>query len=352
MEDLLKFSEDELKKVNILLGKDDPSPSQAYDHGIAWIMACLSEAAYIKFNPFFLTEKKKDYLIKIVKKFIKGKKLSILLKLIEELKWNHKEEKKKLVKKLSTLKVKLIETFDVEDTQAILVSNNKFIALAFRGTETTSIKDIKTDTKAKLTKYEQRGYGRIHSGFNEAFSDDIKEQIQKRINDDKFQKLPLFITGHSLGGALATIAVKKLTHKGGIAACYTFGSPRVGDQKWITNINTPIYRLVNAADFVTMLPPGDEFITIFSWLVSFIPWFGQPIYKLLTSKYGGYLHAGNMRYLTNCRPGQYDNVELLYSVSALFRIKGFWNKKKRFGKLLADHSIEIYRKKLKIIAQK
>ena len=32
-------------------------------------------------------------------------------------------------------------------TQAILVSNKDFLVLAFRGTETNSIKDIKTDLK-------------------------------------------------------------------------------------------------------------------------------------------------------------------------------------------------------------
>ena len=75
--------------------------------------------------------------------------------------------------------------------------------------------------------------------------------------------MPLFITGHSLGGALAMIAAKKITHKGGNAACYTFGSPRVGDEVWISNIKTPLYRVVNAADCVTMLPPGAVPIEIF-----------------------------------------------------------------------------------------
>ena len=37
-------------------------------------------------------------------------------------------------------------------TQAILVSNDKFLVLAFRGTEATgSVKDIKADARAKKT---------------------------------------------------------------------------------------------------------------------------------------------------------------------------------------------------------
>ena len=31
-------------------------------------------------------------------------------------------------------------------------------------------------------------------------------------------------TGHSLGGALATVAIKRLSHRAGISACYNFGS--------------------------------------------------------------------------------------------------------------------------------
>ena len=53
--------------------------------------------------------------------------------------------------------MQLEDTFDNDGTQAILVSNDKFIALAFRGTEATSIKDIKADVKAKTTQCEKGG---------------------------------------------------------------------------------------------------------------------------------------------------------------------------------------------------
>ena len=140
-------------------------------------------------------------------------------------------------------------------TQAIFLDNDNYVFLGFRGTEATSIKDIKADANAVIAAC--KSGGKIHSGFDEAFSQ-LSIEIQTLLNEDEFTNKPLFITGHSLGGALATVATKKLTHKGGIAACYTFGSPRVGDVDWTTNIKTPIYRIVNAADPVTMLPPGDR----------------------------------------------------------------------------------------------
>ncbi len=174
--------------------------------------------------------------------------------------------------------------------------------------------------------------------------------IHEELNKNTLKKKPLFITGHSLGGALATIAAKKISHEGGIAACYTFGSPRVGNDEWIAHIKAPIYRLVNAADCVPMLPPDGVSITLFAGIIGFLPYVGKQWKSWLLEKLGGYIHAGNMRYLTNCPRGNYNNVKLLYNVSFLFRVKEFFN---RFmlKKFITDHSISIYRKKLMIIAE-
>lgn len=347
MSNKLANSKIELEQIKKILDKDVPSYRQAYSDRTAWLMACISELAYVKFNPIFQGEQK-DYFIEEISKLIDKNKKSSLLKLIELVGYDHQKEKDKLIEETGILRMDLKETFDSNGTQAILLSNDKFIVLAFRGTEATSIKDIKADAKATTTQCETEG--KIHTGFKEAF-EQVALDIKKSLDKDEFQEKPLFITGHSLGGALATIAAKKLSHKGGIAGCYTFGSPRVGDEDWIANIKTPIYRLVNAADCVTMLPPGTEIITIVGWIVQFIPHVGKSIRSLLLSKFGGYLHCGNMRYLTNCPSGNYKDVKLLYSVSLFFRLKGFVMKNVPWKKILADHSISIYRKKLLIIAQ-
>ena len=250
---------------------------------------------------------------------------------------------------LADLNAELITTFDANGTQAILISSNKAITLAFRGTEATSVKDIKSDLRATTTKCDSGG--NIHSGFKDAF-EQVEREIQKTLNKQKFAHKPLFITGHSLGGALATIAAKKLKHAGGIAACYTFGAPRVGDEEWISNIKTPLYRVVNAADAVTMMPPGSDAISAAGWLLGFIPQVGKTIRQFLLSKFGGYLHGGNMRYLTNCTGGNYQTVLLLYSVSFFYRIKMLYVKALPWSKSLADHSISLYRKKLAVVATK
>ena len=341
-------SEGDLNRSRELLKKDPPSYRQAYSDRTAWLMACLSELAYIKFNPPILTNKRKKFISENILTTLKRKKTAFLLKYIGSIDYDHDEELKKLQTEMQGLGMSIVSTFDGNGTQAILVSNDKFLVLAFRGTEKTSIKDIRTGAKAKIAQCETGG--KIHMGFKEAY-EAVALDIQEKINEDQFSDKPLFITGHSLGGALATIAAKKLSHKGGIAACYTFGSPRVGDDEWIAGMKTSVYRVVNAADCVTMMPPGKVTMDTLCWAIKRIPYVGEAA-RSWVSKLGGYLHCGDMRYLTDCWRGQYDDVKLLYYVSFFYRIKGFFIGKFRWNKFLRDHSISIYRKKLMVVAEK
>ena len=63
----------------------------------------------------------------------------------------------------------------------------------------------------------------------------------------------LLITGHSLNAALATLYADRIADTS--SACYTFGSPRVGDKKLIDNMNFTCYRIRNNNDIVTRVPP-------------------------------------------------------------------------------------------------
>lgn len=348
MTDIIK-SDSDRKMVDSLLDKDIPTYRQAYSDRTAWLMACLSELAYLRFNALFSDQQHKDYFIEKVSDLVSSSKVSALHKLMSLIDYNADEEKKKLEDQLDVLRMGLLTPFDKNGTQAILISFKDSVVLAFRGTEATSIKDIKSDARAVSTACDSGGM--IHSGFKDAF-DDVRFDIEKRLAKDDVVNKPLYITGHSLGGALAIVAAKKLEHPGGLAACYTYGSPRVGDEDWIEEIKTPIYRVVNAADCVTMLPPSSETITVMGWIFQFIPYVGKKVRTILLSKFGGYLHCGDMRYLTNCTGNSFKDVELLYSVSLFYRIKGLIMKKLPWKAFLSDHSISIYRNKLAIIATK
>ena len=349
MAELLAQSQTDVDNIKTLLDKQLPSYRKAYSDRTSWLMSCLAELAYIRFNPLFAGQKNKTYFIDEIKKLIDAKRQSTLEKLIDAVAYDPVEEEQDLISNLTLLSFDLIEKYDRNGTQAIIVANKDMAILAFRGTEATSIKDIKADAKAFITACPSGGS--IHSGFNDAYNE-VGLDIQNRLHQDDLKNIPLYITGHSLGGALATIGAKKLTHPlGGIAACYTYGSPRVGDEIWGSTIKAPIYRVVNAADCVTMLPPSDELISIVGWGFRLIPNVGKGIQSFILQRFKGYLHVGNMRYMTNCKTSDYSGVKLLYSVSWWYRIIALYVKKLRFKKVLTDHSIATYRKKLLIIAR-
>jgi hypothetical protein len=225
-----------------------------------------------------------------------------------------------LIAKLEGGGFELISTFNSAetDTQAFLArSSDGYAVLAFRGTELAKREDVKIDIEATRVSVLD---GRIHSGFRIAY-----ESVAKEIEENvmKLKDLPLYITGHSLGAALATVATQRLEHnpriREMIAACYTFGSPRVGDQHYDLAFKSPIYRVVNTTDVVTVIP-------------------------LLAM---GYVHIGDVRYLGS-REGEFMRGIPVFRRGYLFLLTMF----KFFGPVVSDHAIVEYRRKLEAIVEK
>lgn len=352
----------ELKQIENCLKKEIPSYRQAYSDRTCWLMACVCELSYLKFNEFKPSMAKKDCFLENIHKLLErvtektgnnsfekyDKKA--LRELLDNISYDHKVEEKKLVDDLGLLEMELVDKYDEEGTQAIIVKYRDSIILIFRGTEATSYKDIRTNLKAGLTQDNSSAgaKGKLHEGFH-IECNRVIGKIEKTLNRDDLKDKKLFITGHSLGGALAVVATKRIKHSGGIAACYTFGMPRVGNKEWIARIKTPIYRLVNSLDCVTMLPLNDEIVHIIALSLKIIPVYGSKFSDSFLSKFEGYMHCGNMRYLTDCNNGDYNNVDLLYSVSLWIRLKVFM-RKLLYKSFLKDHSIKVYRNKLFVIA--
>jgi len=344
---VINSSKHEQEFVRQILRKRMPTYRQAYSDRTAWLMSCLSELAYVKFNPLCQNTNVQQAFDRSLSALIESKKLTRLATFIESLSYDAAEQQTLLEHDLKVMNLTLAKTFDRSGTQAIIATTDNFVVLAFRGTESTSVRDIKADCKATQTSCTSGG--KVHQGFNDAY-ELVANEIQDVLDSKPFNSKPLFITGHSLGGALATIAAKRLSHQAGIAGCYTFGSPRVGNTTWVSGLRTPVYRMVNAVDAVTMLPPGGETIEVGAAILCKIP-FCNGFGTMLQRRFGGYLHSGDMRYLTNCASGDYEGVELLYSVSWLYRFFGFFKKNVPSSNVLKDHSISIYRKKLAIVAR-
>jgi len=135
-----------------------------------------------------------------------------------------------------------------DGAQCHVVWNDEEIVLCFRGTEPNEFSDILADLNAWPDKAQVGG--RVHNGFQNEL-EKIWDKIVELIEMDKDKEL--YITGHSLGGAMATIAASRL--KDEVEALYTYGSPRVGTRKFVKSFsNVEHYRHVNNNDIVTSIP--------------------------------------------------------------------------------------------------
>lgn len=123
--------------------------------------------------------------------------------------------------------------------------------LAFRGTDPVTLPNWLTDAVVRLV--ERSDYeGRVHLGFSSVLRR-TWGTIEKLL--DEAQDKPLFLTGHSMGGALAVLTACRLAKLGRPAvATYTFGAPRVGDPKFCAGYDQATYRVVNRLDLVPEMP--------------------------------------------------------------------------------------------------
>jgi pimeloyl-ACP methyl ester carboxylesterase len=142
-----------------------------------------------------------------------------------------------------------------EDTQAALIgrSSPDCTVLVFRGTLGT--RDLLTDAAFLAWPVRFKFRGSAHQGFSQAL-DTVWNAIRERLISAPGK---IFITGHSLGGALATLAACRLLEdpafKGRIAGMYTFGSPRVGTAGFGKNLEGLFHaRVVHEDDLVAKVP--------------------------------------------------------------------------------------------------
>jgi triacylglycerol lipase len=137
----------------------------------------------------------------------------------------------------------------IEDTgaQCHAVWNENEFVLCFRGTEPDEFSDIKADLNAFPDRGQSGGW--VHNGFQEELNK-IWDEIDTVLHNQKGKNF--FICGHSLGGAMATLAASRL--KESVECLYTYGSPRVGTKSFVKSFNVPHYRHVNNNDIVPKVP--------------------------------------------------------------------------------------------------
>lgn len=197
---------------------------------------------------------------------------------------------------------------DVEGAQAYVMSDSKDVLVACRGTEPTAINDVLADLKMFPVKHHIAG--RVHRGFYAEYDKvipGIKEALKKH---DKKGDKTVWVTGHSLGGAMAVLVAAELQPSGGL---HTFGQPRVGNKEFLKSLDgIKYYRYRNNNDIVTAVPP--------SWLF--------------------FRHGGVLRYINT-----YGNIRpATWAQRFKDKCRGYWQALKSFNLIdgFADHNMGAY----------
>ena len=146
-------------------------------------------------------------------------------------------------------------------TQGFVARQDDTLIVAFRGTEPINADDWLSDVN-----YHQRPLlptvpGLVHGGFARAM-EEVLQPLGAAVEKLSQGRVPrLFVTGHSLGGALAILcaAVLQFHWSREVTAVYTYGQPRVGDATFSDafdgKLGTVTFRYVNDRDIVPHLPP-------------------------------------------------------------------------------------------------
>lgn len=192
---------------------------------------------------------------------------------------------------------------DATDTQVwfFVDEENKSVVTSFRGTEQVSIRDFVTDAQlflqcwtpgdeirldittgltVGLPSFLPDGIGlkqaakrqedemdddrcAVHYGFLQAYKS-IQDALHRALgllSNDLDEEYSFYFTGHSLGGALATLAAVDMQKRyglGGDRLCVmTFGAPKVGNVNFVRHFNETVpnaFRIVNDADAIARLP--------------------------------------------------------------------------------------------------
>ena len=150
-----------------------------------------------------------------------------------------------------------------------IASNDAMILIVFRGTDVYHLKSLLADVNVVPAwgDFLKRPLVYVHSGFKGAF-DQFQPHIRTFLDDDKARtgnsRKKVWIVGHSLGGAMATMAAAWLSTQPDYAVqgVFTMGAPSVGSPGFRDEYNARLgsrhYRIINQEDPVSraLAPPA------------------------------------------------------------------------------------------------
>lgn len=208
--------------------------------------------------------------------------------------------------------------YESADSNVYVIEDENDVIIVCRGTEPNKWSDISADLSINLVP-SRGGVGKVHVGFR-TYTDKIWSFVKSHVDTHNGAKL-LWLTGHSLGAAMATLLARRFTLSSKLnmpQALFTYGSPRVGNRTYINAFNKLVvhHRWVNAGDIVTKVPIS--------------PW---------------YYHCGTRHWISAPKTQVQHTPKLKKIILSVFN--WLFNKPKQNIK---DHSSELYVERLSTLA--
>ena len=175
----------------------------------------------------------------------------------------------------------------------ILLTSKENNVLVFRGTQTQAewLKNLNANQQQYINPT-GKAIGEVHEGFFQLTSE-LTPAISETVKDLD-PTIPFYITGHSLGAAVATLAALEIAQKvpplREQIQLYTYAGPRVYSPT-LAQVHSQLipntYRIVNLGDTVPLVPPvtiGNSYVHIGQdW--SFLAQFGDVLLNHVVDTY-------------------------------------------------------------------
>lgn len=161
---------------------------------------------------------------------------------------------------------------------------------------------------------EERG-AMVHRGYAREL-DGMGDRLLEIVRDHACGGRPVYVTGHSAGGALATLAARRLHEAGAdVRAAVVFSAPRVGDRRFALSYPLPLLRIEHRHDLIPHLPLPPSLSgllgrRVLDPLIEAVDWLG-PLLSGARIGQTEYVHAGELLYddgastLYRVPPGHY-----------------------------------------------
>jgi hypothetical protein len=217
------------------------------------------------------------------------------------------------------------DVFATPSFTGFAASDDRAAYIVFRGTKLSldSRDSFVRTLQAWLTNLDhvqvEEGACRVHRGYARELAA-IGPDLIEMAKDHAAGGRPLYLTGHSAGGALATLAARRL-HEAGVPvrAAVVFSAPRVGDRRFAATYPVPLVRIEHRHDLIPHLPLPPSLAGLLGRglvdrVLSGLDWLAPALrdYRL-----GGteYVHAGELFYD--------DGAEALYRVPSGHYLRRF-----------------------------